>query len=62
MKKFLSLALISASLLSVAACANKGSADYGYETKAPYADERTVGADQKPVKKADKVFKARQAK
>ena len=59
MKKFASLALI-ACVMALSACASKGSADYGYETNAPYASERTVGKTQ--AKKAAKVYKASQSK
>lgn len=58
MKKFASLALI-ASVMALSACASKGSANYGYETNAPYASERTVGAQ---TKKANKTYKATQMK
>lgn len=61
MKKFASLALIAA-VMALSACASKGSADYGYETNAPYGSERTVGAQKTQAKKATKVYKSSQAK
>lgn len=48
--------------LALSACAGTdGSADYGYETQAPYADDRTVGADEAP-RQAEQVFEKRQMK
>lgn len=61
MKNIVSLAIIGASL-ALTACSNTGSADYSYESQAPYADERTVGSVETPVKKADTIFQGRQAK
>lgn len=61
MKKVALIAVIG-SALALTACASKGSADYAYENNAPYASERTVGADKAPVTKADRVYSSKQAK
>ncbi|MCB9990512.1 MAG: hypothetical protein H6867_03910 [Rhodospirillales bacterium] len=53
------------SALALTACAGTdGSADYGYEAQAPYADERTVGAEEEVVapRQAERVFETRQMK
>lgn len=56
MKKLVAFVVLGAAL-AVSACAANGSADYGYETQAPYASDRTVGDHG-----AEPVFQARQAK
>jgi hypothetical protein len=48
MKKIYTISLLAVAL-AAGACANKKSADYTYETQAPYADERTVGEQPAPV-------------
>jgi len=61
MKKYVSFALIGASFLALAACSSKEKdADYSYEQKAPYSDERTVG--EGVTHKGDNVFKSKQSK
>ena len=61
MKKLVTLMLVVVAA-GLSACANKGGADYGYETTAPYADERTVGNAKAPAKSGDQVFQRAQAK
>ena len=61
MKKFVTT-LVLGSALALTACAGTDTeADYSYEAQAPYADERTVGAQEEPVK-AERVFESRQRK
>lgn len=54
--------MLVGAVLSLAACAADGSADYGYESKAPYADERTVGAETAQPMQAERTFEQRQRK
>lgn len=61
MKKLMTLAMIGAASLTLAACTADGEADYTYEQQAPFADERTVGTVE-PVAKAEPVFKKAQTK
>jgi hypothetical protein len=63
MKKIITLTLIC-SALALSACAQKGAANYGYETQAPYGDSRTVGKAQAPMAthKAEKTFSSAQHK
>ena len=58
------MTLIVGSALGLSACAGTdGEADYSYETQAPYADERTVGAEEEVVAApAERVFERRQRK
>ena len=57
----MTLAVIGAASLTLAACeSTQSGADYTYEQQAPFADERTVGAE--PVAKAEPVFKKAQTK
>jgi len=61
MKKLM-MTMMFGTALALSACAGTdGSADYGYETQAPYADDRTVGADEAP-RQAEQVFEKRQMK
>lgn len=60
MKKVITTLMVGA-VLSLAACAADGNADYGYETNAPYANERTVG-DQKQPMQAERTFEQKQRK
>lgn len=57
------------SALALTACAGtEGEADYGYETAAPYADERTVGEEgykettKQAPGRAERVFNKEQRK
>lgn len=60
MKKITTL-IIAGAVLGLTACADTTTeADYSYESRAPYGNERTVGADA-PVT-ADRVFEKRQKK
>lgn len=59
MKKLIATLMIG-SALALTACAADGSADYSYESQAPYADERTVGAQE--AAPAERVFEQRQRK
>lgn len=60
MKKLITILLVG-SALSLTACAGTDhNADYGYESQAPYANERTVGAEE-PVQ-AERVFERSQRK
>lgn len=62
MNKLFTLSLVCGAL-ALSACAQKNAdANYGYETQAPYADERTVGDTGAPAPKAEKVFSASQHK
>ncbi len=64
MKKFVTTLMVG-SAMALAACApTKTEADFGYETQAPYADERTVGRVQQPAPapRAERVFETRQRK
>ena len=58
MKKFVTFCVLGAALALSACASQKGDSDYGYESHAPYASERTVGE----TGTADPVFRARQAK
>lgn len=61
MKKLVTTLMVG-SALALTACANTNTeADYGYETQAPYADERTVGENEQPAP-AERVFQQRQRK
>ena len=60
MNKLFTLILVG-SALALSACAQNKGADYGYETQAPYADERTEGAMQQPAP-AERVFNNAQQK
>ena len=61
MRKFMTIALVGVAM-SLSACAGTdGEADYSYESQAPYADERTVGAEEAPAP-AERVFERRQMK
>ena len=60
MKKLIATLMIG-SALALTACAADGSADYSYESQAPYADERTVG-NETPAAPAERVFEQRQRK
>lgn len=65
MTKFLMNALFLASVAAVAACASTGPSDQEETlTQAPYAEERTVGAEPAPatVKSAEPVFESKQVK
>ena len=67
MKAFAKLAMVG-SVLALAACHssvdNGGAKVERYEEQAPYAHERTVGAEQNRVveHKADRVYSSRQVK
>jgi uncharacterized lipoprotein YmbA len=60
MKKFMTIMLVGTALALTACSSTEKEADYSYETEAPYADERTVGAEI--VAPAEKVFVAKQRK
>ncbi len=63
MKKLVSLMIIGAAAVTLSACSTDGSADYTYEQKAPFADERTVGTvPEKAPMTAEKVFTKSQTK
>lgn len=64
MKKLLTTAALLGSVMAVSACASDGmSQEDETLTQAPYAEERTVGPDQKaPVRSAEPVFERRQVK
>ena len=66
MKKLLTTALVLGSVFGVAACSSDGASDTGDETltQAPYAQERTVGAEpaKETVKSAEPVFESKQMK
>lgn len=57
-------ALFVGSCLALSACAGtETEADYSYEAEAPYADERTVGAEPEgSTHDADRVFMEKQRK
>lgn len=61
MKKLFTLALVGCALSLTACASQRGDSNYGYETQAPYADERTEGAMEAPPK-AEKVFHKAQMK
>jgi len=58
MKKIFTMVLVCGTL-GLTACDPHRGADYGYETQAPYATERTVGAQTAP---AERVFEQRMRK
>ncbi len=60
MRKLIAI-LVMGSALGLTACAADGSADYSYESQAPYADERTVGEEGRPAP-AERVFESKQRK
>lgn len=60
MKKLITTFLVG-SVLALSACASTdGQSDYSYETQAPYAGERTVGAQTE--QQAERVFQRSQRK
>jgi hypothetical protein len=68
MNKFVTAFLVCGAL-AVSACeSTRGTADYEREVAAPYADERTIGHEEKVVmqkaqpKKAERVFRETQRK
>jgi hypothetical protein len=64
MKKLLTTAALLGSVLAVSACATDGSSQEDETlTQAPYAEERTVGPEDKAqVRSAEPVFERRQVK
>ncbi len=68
MKKLLTTALVLGSTAAIAACSSGFGSDELDETlnQAPYAEERTVGATEAPMRapmrSAEPVFEARQVK
>lgn len=62
MKKLIYTLMIGSALALTACASNTKNADYGYESQAPYADERTVGAEEPAPMKAERVFESRQRK
>lgn len=65
MKKLLTTAALLGSVLAVSACASDGSfSEDETMTQAPYAEERTVGPEQRAqtVRSAEPVFERRQVK
>lgn len=60
MKKLVTFCVLGAALALSACASQSGDADYGYESQAPYANERTVGNES--VTTAEPVFRARQQK
>ncbi len=61
MKTLATLCMVG-SVLALSACAGDRNADYSYETAAPYASERTVGAEDSPVVKPERTFESRMRK
>jgi hypothetical protein len=70
MKKLLTTLLVAGSTVALAACASDNNFDQTDETltQAPFAEERTVGASEAPVRRApvvrsaQPVFESRQVK
>lgn len=65
MKKILTLCLIGGAFALSACAQNTGTADYSYESQAPYAAERTVGTEEiraVRTKSAETMFNTRQRK
>ncbi len=66
MNKFMTVFAVGAVLALSACAAQNGESDYGYESEAPYASERTVGTEEKSAvrttKKADRMFSKSQRK
>ena len=60
MKKFATIMFVGTALALTACSGTSGESDYSYEQQAPYADERTVGAEESAP--AERVFQARQRK
>lgn len=61
MKAFI-MTLMLGSALALTACAGTDkNADYTYESQAPYASERTVGAEEKPAP-MERTFEHKQRK
>lgn len=55
MKTLLAAALVLGSTLAISACSGNGTSEYdldGSMTGAPYAEERTVGKNKAPVRRA----------
>jgi hypothetical protein len=66
MKKFFTVLLVG-SAMSLGACAGNQNADYSYEQQAPFAEDRTVGAQEVVVtrpapRRVEQVFEATQRK
>ncbi len=64
MKKILSLVLVAGTLMATAACSSNGDKGmYSNDGAAPYASDRTAGAQKAaPVKTAEPVFESRLVK
>lgn len=62
MNKFIATLMVGAALTLSACAGTDHNADYGYESQAPYADERTVGAEDRPAPQPERVFEQRQRK
>lgn len=62
MRKFVTTFLVGAALSLTACAGTDHSADYGYESEAPYADERTVGAEEEAPVRAERTFERVQRK
>jgi len=64
MRKFFTIALVGTAMALTACAGTDGEADYSYESEAPYADERTVGAEEEIVEpvRAERVFRQQQRK
>lgn len=62
MKKLFTVSVIGAAMMLSACASQDSSADYSYESQAPYASERTVGKSTSGTTKGDAVFKSSQRK
>lgn len=61
MKKLITTLMVGSALVLSACASTDTQSDYGYETQAPYASERTVGSQTEP-QQAERVFQQRQRK